>query len=79
MQTKLTLRLDDQLIADAKQHARQSGKSLSQMVAEYFVAITSPQAVEDELTPTVSRLKGALAETKVDRDDYRAYLEGKHL
>lgn len=79
MQTKLTLRLDDQLIADAKQHARQSGKSLSQMVAEYFVAITSPQAVEDELTPTVSRLKGALAEAKVDRDDYRAYLEGKYL
>ena len=79
MQTKLTLRLDDRLIEDAKQHARQSGKSLSQMVAEYFRAITSPQAVAGELTPTVSRLKGALAETKVDRDDYRAYLEGKHL
>jgi len=35
--------------------------------------------VADELTPAVSRLKGALSETKVDRDDYRAYLEGKHL
>lgn len=79
MQTKLTLRLDDQLIADAKRYARQSHKSLSQMVAEYFLAITSPQTVADELTPTVSRLKGALAGAKVDRDDYRAYLEGKHL
>ena len=42
MQTKLTLRLDDRLIRDAKHHARQSGKSLSQMVAEYFSAVTSP-------------------------------------
>ena len=79
MQTKLTLRLDDRLIEDAKQHARRSGKSLSQMVAEYFSAITSPPAVAGELTPTVSRLKGALAGRQVDRDDYRAYLEDKHL
>ena len=42
MQTKLTLRLDDRLIRDAKHYARQSGKSLSQMVAEYFSAVTSP-------------------------------------
>ncbi len=80
MQTKLTLRLDDQLIEDAKQHARRSGKSLSQMVAEYFSAVTSPPRPDaGELTPTVSRLKGALAGRKVDRDDYRAYLEDKHL
>lgn len=79
MQTKLTLRLEDQLIEDAKQHARQSGKSLSQIVAEYFRAITSPPAAAGDLTPTVSRLKGALAGSKVDRDDYRAYLEAKHL
>ena len=78
MQTKLTLRLDDRLVTDAKQYARQTGKSLSQMVAEYFSAVTSPEAAREELTPAVSRLKDVLAETKVDLDDYRAYLEGKH-
>jgi len=78
MQTKLTLRLDDRLIQDAKRHARRSGKSLSQMVAEYFSAVTSPTGVRGELTPVVSRLKGALAGTNVDREDYRGYLEGKH-
>ena len=78
MQTKLTLRLDDQLVRDAERYARGAGKSLSQMVAEYFSALTSPEAARGELTPAVSRLKGALAGTKVDRDDYRAYLEGKH-
>ena len=79
MQTKLTLRLDDQLVKDAKQHARQTGKFLSQMVTEYFSAVTSPEAAPSELPPTVSKLKGVLAETKVDVDDYRTYLEEKYL
>ena len=79
MQTKLTLRLDDQLVRDAKRYARGVRNSLSQMVVEYFSALTSPEAARGELTPAVSRLKGALAGTKVDRDDHRAYLEGKHL
>ena len=55
MQTKLTLRLDDQLVKDAKQHARQTGKSLSQMVTEYFSAVTSPEAAPSELTPAHAR------------------------
>ena len=71
VQTKLTLRLDDQLAKDAKQHARQTGKSLLQMVgAEYVSAVTSPEAALCELTPTVSRLKGTLAVTMVDTDDW---------
>ena len=78
MQTKLTLRLDDRLVKDAKLYARRTGKSLSQIVAEYFSAVTSPPAAREELTPAVTRLKGVLAGTKVDIDDYRAYLEGKH-
>ena len=78
MQTRLTLRLDAQLVKDAKRYARQAGKSLSQMVTEYFSALTLPEAAAGELTPAASRLKGSLAGTKVEMDDYRAYLEGKH-
>ena len=36
MQTKLTLRMDAQLIHDAKRIAQSRGKSLSQLVADYF-------------------------------------------
>ena len=79
MQTKLTLRLDERLIRDAKHYARRSGKSLSQMVAEYFSTVTSPDAVREDLTPAVSRLKGVLAGTNVYPEDYRRYLEGKYL
>ena len=78
MQTRLTFRLDAQLVKDAERYARQTGKSLSQMVAEYFSALPSPEAAASELTPVVSRLKGSLAGTKAEMDDHRAYLEGKH-
>ena len=35
MNTKLTLRLDEELIKSAKIHASQYGKSVSQMVADW--------------------------------------------
>lgn len=78
MNTKLTLRLDDKLIAKAKRHARRTGKSLSQIVAEYFHLLGHGATGAEELTPTVSRLKGALRGSGVDVQDYRDYLERKH-
>ena len=40
MQTKLTLRLDDELIEEAKSYAARAGKSVSQIVADYFRLLT---------------------------------------
>lgn len=77
MNTKLTLRLDDELIRKAKQFSAQSGKSVSQLVADYFALIG--QAPGDQaLTPRVRSLLGALAGTKVKESDYRRHLEAKH-
>ncbi len=39
MQTKLTLRLEDHLIAEAKRYSKEHGKSLSQLVTDYFMNI----------------------------------------
>ena len=80
MQTKLTLRLDDRLIARAKDHARDVGKSLSQIVAEYFSAITSRRQPDCTQTPTVAGLRGVLkAAGLAGLSDYRAHLEDRHL
>lgn len=79
MQTKLTLRLDDELIRRAKDYARRSGKSVSQIVADFLALLERPmegQAVE--LTPTVRSLLGALSDTPVDESDYYKYLEEKY-
>ena len=80
MNTKLTLRLDDRLIAGAKDYAKSTGKSLSQVVAEYFTAITSPEQTKLSMTPTVAKLRGVLKGTEMGGEaDYLAYLEEKHL
>ena len=79
MQTKLTLRLDDKLINRAKSYARKSGKSVSQLVAEYFSMLDRRDGRTPDLTPTVTRLKGALRGSDVDVNDYRKYIEKKFL
>lgn len=80
MQTKLTLRLDEKLIECAKSFARKKGKSVSQIVSDYFATMEEqPAEREIELTPTVRSLKGALRDTDVSEQDYRHHLEGKYL
>ena len=79
MQTKLTLRMDDELITAAKVHAKGAGKSLSQMVAEYFEAITSVKGEPADVPPAIARLRGCIKGSKLDESDYYAYLEKKYL
>ena len=79
MNTKLTLRLDDALIRSAKRYSERTGRSLSQLVANYFTLIDSGEDVSDsELTPRVQSLLGALGRSPVDEQDYKRYLEEKH-
>ena len=80
MQSKLTLRLDDDLIKRAKSHGRQVGKSVSQMVADYFRLLdaTGEPPATDRPTPKVESLRGLLKGTRLDEDAYRRHLEDKH-
>ncbi len=79
MNTKLTLRLDDELIESAKRHSSKSGKSVSRLVADYFALIESDEVLAaTEITPHVRSLTGALAGSKLDEADYRRHLEEKH-
>jgi len=81
MKTKLTLRMEDELINMAKSVAEKRGKSLSKMVADYFRILTNKEITGDivELPPNVKSLYGALAESNIDESDYKKYLEGKYL
>jgi len=80
MQTKLTLRLEDELINKAKALAQKRGKSLSKLVSEYFNYITSKElGSENSLPPIVKSLSGSLVNSNIDEKDYKEYLEGKHL
>lgn len=63
MHTKLTLRLDEALIASAKDYAAAHGSSVSQIVADYFAALTQKT---DLLKPSI--------ETTAPLDDWESKL-----
>ena len=80
MQTKLTLRLEDQLIEQAKSYAAQAGKSVSQIVADYFKMLTSEKTELTSASASITQsLRGLLRESNLDEKDYQKYLEEKHL
>jgi hypothetical protein len=78
MNTKLTLRLDEKLIASAKRRSVVSGKSVSQLVADYF-ALIDAQDRDAAITPRVRSLRGVLAGSDLNETDYRRHLEDKYL
>jgi hypothetical protein len=79
MHTKLTLRLDERLIRKAKAHARRTGKSVSQLVANYFALLNqAPELREDTLPPVTRSLYGALASAQENESDYYTFIEEKH-
>lgn len=84
MQTKLTLRLEERLIVQAKARALRNGKSLSQLVADYFVQFDEPvtaqrQTLTQPLPPVVASLRGALkANVELDEAAWREHLWAKH-
>jgi hypothetical protein len=80
MQIKLTLRLEDQLIEKAKSYAAHTGKSVSQVVADYFKLLTNTKmkSVPSSSTPITKSLRGLLRQSKIDEKDYKKYLEEKY-
>jgi hypothetical protein len=60
MTTKLTLTLDDKVIQSAKRYARAKGRSVSELVENYFKSLTDLSSESDsELTPAVKSLMGS--------------------
>jgi len=79
MATKLTLRMDERLIKQAKQYARQSGKSVSKLVADFFALLNpEPDVDPSEISPNVKSLQGIMRDYRVTPEDYKKYLEKKY-
>jgi len=80
MNTKLTLRLDEHLIASAKEYSAKTGKSVSKIVSDFFVIIRNEKLKKNRsLTPTVQSLKGIIKNSNFSKNSYKNYLEDKYL
>jgi hypothetical protein len=80
MNTRLALWLAEKLIASAKRHSAASGRSVSQLVADFFSLLEAQSTSTNmEVTPRVRALRGVLAGSGLDEGEYFLHLEDKHL
>jgi hypothetical protein len=75
MNTKLTIKLNDDVITRAKTYAKHRKTSLSKMIESYLDSVTKPESKGIEITPLVKSLSGVITlkddyDYKKDRTDY---------
>lgn len=76
MTARVTLSIDEDLLARAEAFARKTGKTLSELVADYFAALDQAGADADAaatLPPLVDSLCGVLRGTDADIEAYRRH------
>ena len=86
MKKRVTLTIDEECIRHAKTYAKMHGKSVSQLVEDYFAIMGKPIKTRpyEELSPIVrslaGSLKGALKDDGIKnyREVYGDYLEDKY-
>ena len=82
METKLTLRINENVIERAKKYARNHRTSLSKMIEAYLDSITSQRETAEKqvITPLVESLIGVIdLPAEYDyRKDYRDYIVDKY-
>lgn len=79
MNVKLTLRMDEEVIEKGKRFASSNGKSLSQLVHDYFIMLDSEGSLIEEVpvSPKLLSLVG-IGAGPYDEQDYQAHLEKKY-
>ncbi len=76
--TKLTLRMDDSLVAMAKTEANRRGKSVSRMVGDFFDSLAAVRSFKPNLPPLTASLVGLLKDRHVSEADYKKHLRKKY-
>lgn len=60
MDTKLTLKLDQDIIERAKTYAKKKNTSLSKLIESYLSVLVSPKNEEEEVSPIVKSISGVM-------------------
>ena len=81
MTTKLTLTVEESVIKKAKSYAKQTGRSLSDLIEKYLETLTEEHKDIQNISPKLQGIIGAV-KLPADFDEKRelgGYLEKKHL
>src|SRR5690554_7956402 len=81
MTTKLTLTVEEKVIEKAKSYAKQTGRSLSELVENYLRTLTAENKDMQQLSPKLKKIIGAvkLPDDFDEEKELRTYFEKKHL
>lgn len=79
MDTKLTLKLNSNIIEQAKNYAKKKNTSLSKLIESYLGLLVDP-AEKQEVTPLVKSLSGVidLPEDFDHKENYRKHIVNKY-
>jgi len=81
MTTKLTLTVEESTIQKAKSYAKNTGRSLSEIIENYLETLTEEHVNKELLSPKLKKLVG-IVKLPADFDEkkeLRTYFENKHL
>ena len=78
MNTKLTLRMDDVLVQQAKTQAARRGKSVSQMFGEFVTSLGTTTRPTRDLPPVTDSLLGVMTSRRTSEKDYKQHLREKY-
>ena len=73
---KLTLSVDERIVARAKRYAKQQGVSVSQMVEAYLEAVAESTSPAAQDAPILRSLRGSLKRANVEV--YKRHLAAKY-
>jgi len=81
MATKLTLTVDENVIKKAKSYAKQTGRSLSELIEKYLEMLTKDGHEPDQISPKLKNLVGSVKLPKNfdEKKELGSYFESKHL
>lgn len=81
MTTKLTLTVEKSIIEKAKSYAKQTGRSLSELIESYLENLIQENRDKEELSPRLKKIVGSVKLPKNfdEKKELQNYLEKKHL
>ena len=78
MNSKLTLKLNQQVIEKAKRFASSNRISLSKLIENYLLSLTKEEEYANTPTPLVKSLSGIIKEVTEERKGYTDFLIDKY-
>jgi dsDNA-specific endonuclease/ATPase MutS2 len=79
MDSKLTLKLNENVIESAKKYAKENNVSLSRMIENYLQVITTDKRKKTKISPLVKSLTGVIEHIDKDyKKDYTDFLSEKY-